>query len=236
MGDTKLSFKRYEMKYLLERSRYEALRERLDAYITPDVYFKSTVCSLYYDSDDFRLIRCSIDAPVYKEKLRVRSYGVPDRDGTVFVELKKKYKGIIYKRRVPMSAQQAADYLAGKAPPPEDSQMTREIDWFLKTNAVSPKVFISCDREAYAARENSELRITFDSELRWRETELALTAGCHGERLLADGQVLMETKIPQAAPIWLARMFSELGIFPTGFSKYGNSYKKLILNGVVFCA
>lgn len=236
MGETKLTFKRYEMKYLLDRQRYEALRERLDAYITPDTYFKSTVCSLYYDSDDYRLIRHSLDKPVYKEKLRVRSYGTPKADDTVFVELKKKYKGIIYKRRVPMSARQAEDYLAGKAPAAEDSQMVREIDWFLKTNNVAPRVLISCDREAYVAKEDRELRITFDSNLCWRETELELTEGCYGDMLLADGQVLMETKIPGAAPLWLSRMFSELEIFPTSFSKYGNCYKNMILNGVIYSA
>ena len=236
MGETKLTFRRYEMKYLLTREKYEALFQRLDPYITPDVYFRSTVCSLYYDSDDFRLIRHSLDSPVYKEKLRVRSYGVPDANGRVFVELKKKYKGIVYKRRVVMTATEAEEYLSGKAPAPEDSQMTREIDWFLRTNAPEPRVLIACDREAYVAKGDSELRITFDKDLRWRDTELELTAGSYGEQLLQEGQVLMETKIPGAAPIWLARIFSELEIYPTGFSKYGNCYKNMILNGVVYSA
>ena len=110
MGETKLTFKRYEKKYLLSPERYAALRQQLDEHIVPDVYFKSTVCSIYYDSDDYQLIRHSIEGPVYKEKLRVRSYNVPGPDDTVFVELKKKYKGIVYKRRVTMSAARAADW------------------------------------------------------------------------------------------------------------------------------
>lgn len=236
MGDTKLIFKRYEVKYLLDSRQYWELRRNIDPYIKPDIYFKSTVCSLYYDSDDFSLIRHSIDAPLYKEKLRVRSYGVPEADGTVFVELKKKYKGIVYKRRVAMTAAQAQNYLAGRSPAPEDSQMTREIDWFLSSYRPTPKVLLCCDREAYVARDDEELRITFDQNLRWRDRDLDLTLGSGGEDMLPGGRVLMETKIPGAAPMWLAHMFSELGIFPTGFSKYGDCYKNKILNGVVFSA
>ena len=239
MGETKLTFKRYEKKYLLSREQYQTLRQRLDTYIQPDTYFQSTVCSIYYDSDDYHLIRHSIEGPVYKEKLRVRSYNVPQPGGTVFVELKKKYKGIVYKRRVTMEVEQAQNYLAGKCLPPEDSQITREIDWFLHENLPSPKVFIACDRSAYVAKDNPELRITFDHNIRWRETELDLCAGSHGEPVIAPGQVLMEIKIPGAAPLWLAHMLSELELFPTGFSKYGTCYKTALLekyfNGVIFC-
>ena len=192
--DTKLTFKRYEKKYLLTAAQYERIRARLDAYIEPDEFFSSTVCSLYYDTGDFELIRRSIDAPVYKEKLRVRAYNVPAPDGTVFVELKKKFKGVVYKRRVMMAADTAMRYLAG---------------------------------------DDEELRITFDRSIRWRGTELDLTLGDHGEELLDAGQVLMEIKIPEAAPLWLAHMLSEDGLFPQGFSKYGTCYKTNLIKGVI---
>ena len=113
MGETRLSFKRYEKKYLLSREQYEKLFRALEDHIEPDQYFRSVVCSLYYDTDDYALIRHSIEAPVYKEKLRLRSYGVPGADDEVFIELKKKYKGMVYKRRVAMGAKDAAAYLAG---------------------------------------------------------------------------------------------------------------------------
>ena len=239
MGETRLTFKRYEKKYLLSREQYEKLFRALEGHIEPDVYFRSTVCSLYYDTDDYALIRHSIEAPVYKEKLRLRSYGVPRGDEPVFIELKKKYKGMVYKRRVAMSAKDAAAYLAGKAPPPEKSQMTREIDWFLHENAVRPKAYIACDRTAWVAKDDPELRITFDEDLRWRESDLDLTLGSAGEPLTAPGNVLMEIKIPGTAPLWLAHLLSELALFPTGFSKYGTCYRDHILseyfNGVINC-
>ena len=239
MGDTKLVFKRYEKKYLLSRGQYETLFRELRDHIVPDAYHRSTVCSIYYDTDDYELIRRSIEAPVYKEKLRLRSYGVPDDDGTVFIELKKKYKGMVYKRRVPMGAKAAMAYLAGEAGPTECSQMTREIDWFLHENDVNPKVFIACDRYAWVDKENPELRITFDENLRWRTDRLDLTLGSDGETLTEPGAVLMEIKIPGTAPLWLARLLSDQRVFPTSFSKYGTCYKNHILreyfNGVIVC-
>lgn len=183
------------------------------------------MCSVYYDSDDYDLIRRSIEAPIYKEKLRVRSYGVPAPDGTVFVELKKKFKGTVYKRRVQTTAERAEAWLSGRSPAPENSQVCREIDWFLHMHSPSPKIFIACDREAYIADGAPELRFTFDRGIRWREEELSLCDGTHGTPLLDGGQVLMEIKIPDAAPLWLADTLSRLEVFPTGFSKYGSCYK-----------
>ena len=229
MGETRLSFKRYEKKYLLSAGQYARLMEKLREHIEPDEYFQSTVCSLYYDTADCSLIRHSVEAPVYKEKLRLRSYGVPTPESPVFVELKKKYKGIVYKRRVTMAAAEAARWLRGESGPPEDGQMEREIDWFLRQNRPVPRAYIACERTAWRAVDDPELRITFDERIRWRETDLDLCAGSEGEPLTEEGQVLMELKIPQAAPLWLARLLSDEQLFPTGFSKYGTAYKDHIL-------
>ena len=158
---------------------------------------------------------------------------MPQPDGTVFVELKKKFKGVVYKRRAMMKAAEAAEYLAGRRPAPYDGQVVREIDWFLKTNEVRPRVYIACDREAYRAIDDWELRITFDRNIRWRDTELELTAGSAGEPLLPEGSVLMEIKAPEAVPLWLAHVLSEERLFPARFSKYGTCYRENLLNGVL---
>ena len=229
MGETKLTFKRYEKKYLLSAEGYARLMARMAGYIEPDEYHRSAVCSIYYDGDDFHLIRHSIDAPVYKEKLRVRCYNPDGPDSEAFVELKKKYNGIVYKRRVAMTAGQAEAWLSGAAAPPEDSQMAREIQWFLHENAPRPKVLIACDRISWRSRENPELRITFDERIRWRDRDLRFSAGDGGETLLPDGEVLMELKIPGAAPLWLAHLLSEQALYPTSFSKYGECYKNHLL-------
>ena len=143
----------------------------------------------------------------------------------MFVELKKKFKGTVYKRRVQTTAERAEAWLSGCSPAPENSQVCREIDWFLRMHSPSPKIFIACDREAYVADDAPELRFTFDRSIRRRENELSLCDGTHGTPLLDAGQVLMEIKIPDAAPLWLADTLSRLEVFPTGFSKYGSCYK-----------
>ena len=234
MSDTKLTFKRTEKKYLLSSEQYGALWERLEPHLEPDEYPASTVCSIYYDTEDYRLIRHSLDAPVYKEKLRLRSYNIPGPGDPVFVELKKKFKGVVYKRRICLSAREAEDWLDRDRKPGEDDQTVREIDWFLHSVRPAAKVFLACDRFAWRDREEPELRITFDQNLRWRDRELSLCAGDWGEPMLPPGQVLMEIKTPAAAPLWLSRALSELMIFPASFSKYGTCYREHILHEYIF--
>ncbi len=229
MKETQLSFQRYEKKYLMTAERYAALWERLEEHLIPDVFFSSTVCSLYYDTDDYHLIRQSIQKPIYKEKLRLRSYGVPNgKDSMVFVELKKKFKGTVYKRRVELPEQQAESWLDGGAAP-DDSQISREIDWVLQRYGLSPKIVICCDREAWVDRENPNLRFTFDKSIRYREDELKLSSGSHGRNLLDEGSVLMEIKMPGSSPLWLSELLSGTKVFPAGFSKYGKCYEQKLL-------
>ena len=229
-ANTKLTFKRYEKKYTLTPQQYEAFMNTAKEHLIPDEFHKSLVLSIYYDSDDYDLIRHSIEGPVYKEKLRVRSYGVPEDGDTVFVELKKKYKGIVYKRRVAMKCIEAERWLSGNAAAPEDTQITREIDFFLSQNDVKPKAFIGADRISWVDKDDPELRFTFDHSIKWRSEDLSLTKGSGGENLLEDGCVLMEIKIPGSAPLWLAHLLSEESIFPASYSKYGTCYKKELLS------
>ena len=229
MGSAKFTFKRYEKKYLLSREKYESLRQLLDPHIVPDEYFESTVCSIYYDSDDYHLIRYSIERPVYKEKLRVRSYGVPGEDGRVFVELKKKYDGVVYKRRVTMQADEAVPFLAGQLPDGSFGQIGQEIRWFQQRYRTQPGVFIAYDRLAFAGIDEPELRITFDTNLRWRDTELDLRLGDHGAPIADPDMILMEIKIPGVCPLWLSQLLARAKAYPTSFSKYGCCYQRHII-------
>lgn len=223
-------FKRYEKKYLLTYEQYEAMRAGMAPYMEADRYSNYTICNVYYDTPDWLLIRTSLEKPVYKEKLRVRSYGTVTGADNVFVELKKKYDGVVYKRRVTMKALDAVRWLRGDRPS-DPGQIQKEIDWFMRSYRPEPRVFIGYDREAYAGIENGELRITFDTALRWRDTEVDLRCGDHGTFLLPEDAILMEIKIPGAAPLWLAELLSENGIFSTSFSKYGTYYKEVVLGG-----
>ena len=227
MSSIQNSFQRVEQKYLLTPSQYEALRRGMASRVKPDVYSRYTICSIYCDTPDFAIVRNSLSKPVYKEKLRLRSYGVPGSRDTAFVELKKKFDGVVYKRRVTVNAAQAAACVCtGKLR--RDDQISREINWFLHTWKPLPAAFIGYDREAWSGIEDEELRITFDTNLRARNWELDLRAGDFGELIMPRDTILMELKFTGGAPMWLARLLSGNGVRPASFSKYGTYYKALM--------
>lgn len=216
-------FERKEFKYLLTARQYEVFRKTVSDQIIPDEYPRYTICNVYMDTPDYKLIRRSIEKPAYKEKMRLRSYGTADEDQKVFIELKKKYNGIVYKRRVKMALNEALSFIDGTAVC--NGHIEREIEYFLKYyEGIAPAMFISYEREAYSARENAELRITFDNNIIWREDDVSLSSNTYGHHLLDDGHVLMEIKCADAMPLWLAKALSENQIYKTSFSKYGKAY------------
>lgn len=225
MGQQEGTFQRYEKKYLVDENKYKKLCKCLEDRFEVDEYGESTICNIYFDTTNHLLIRNSIEQPVYKEKLRLRSYGTPEEGDPAYVELKKKYKGIVYKRRVKMELTDAEQYLYYHKPVVQSSQITREIDWFLQFyKEIEPAMYISYQRTALYGLEQRSLRITFDRNIMWRDTKLWLEYGSFGYPLLKDGERLMEIKIPNAMPLWLAQTLNDLEIYPVSFSKYGRGY------------
>lgn len=218
-------FQRYEKKYLLNRTQYQNLSRKLESHMREDQYGKSTICNIYYDTPDHRLIRESMEKPIYKEKLRLRSYGVPKKEDIVFVELKKKYKGVVYKRRVNMPLAEAEKWLERRECR-QASQIGKEIDRaFDFYQGLAPAMVLSYDRIALLDKDDPDLRITFDSQILWRKSDLSLQAGVWGQPLLEDGQRLMEIKIAGSMPMWLVQMLDEEAIYQISFSKYGSAYQ-----------
>ncbi len=223
-------FKRYEMKYLVTDEQRRIITEKIRPYMMSDEWGRSTICNLYYDTPDYRLIRKSIEKPVYKEKLRLRSYGTAQNDSTVFIELKKKYRKVVYKRRIPMKYGDAFAYLQTGVHS-EESQLLNETDYFLKFyGTLEPRVFISYEREAFFMTDNHDFRLTFDSNIVFRCTDLSLCSPVYGEQLLEDGFSLMEIKTGLSVPLEIVKILNEVKIFRTSFSKYGTVYMKHIFN------
>ena len=221
-------FKRYELKYLLTQQQKQAVLAAMEPYMQLDQYGRTVIRNLYYDTPTYLLIRRSIEKPAYKEKLRIRSYAQVDRDGTVFVELKKKYRDVVYKRRLALPNQKAMAWLAGEAPC-HGGQIAKEIDYFQRFyGALRPAVFLSYEREAFYARDGSDFRITFDDAILCRQEALSLTAEAYGTPILPPGKVLMEIKCSGGIPLWLTAVLSREKIYKTSFSKYGTAYKTLI--------
>ena len=239
-------FKRYEKKYIIDGGQYEEVKNYLTYNAVPDEYGKSRVCSLYYDTPDNRLIRASLDKPIYKEKLRLRSYGVPTAGKPCFLELKKKYNGIVFKRRISAPYKDIKSYMAGEDSGIENSQILKEIDYFKRFYGdLKPAADIFYDREAFYDRTNREVRLTFDSNILARGWDLDLEKGIYGERVLENGLYVLEVKTAGTMPMWIAEMLAEFKIYPTSFSKYGTAYKnglltsenkKIITLGGEYCA
>ncbi len=226
-------FKRVEKKYILDSQQYSAVLEGIKEHMQIDKYGETTICNIYFDDEGDNLIQTSIDKPVYKEKLRLRSYGLPTGDdSTVFLEIKKKYKGTVYKRRISMTLKEAEEYIeTGVLPCRIGGNIPKEIDYMVNFYGLSPRVFIAYDRTAYYSKEDKKLRITFDKNIRSRYSDVTFRRGDKGEMLLPEGTYIMEIKIPNATPLWLTRLLSENSVFSQSFSKYGRIYTNTFLKG-----
>ena len=217
MGD-QMVFKRYELKYRMTRRQKDQILRAMEPYMVLDGYGRSSIRNLYYDTPDFRLIRTSLEKPVYKEKLRVRSYGPAGDGDPVFVELKKKYRSVVYKRRISLASGRAA------------ASLGREIGYALGFyRELAPAVFLSYEREAFYERDGGSFRVTFDEEIRYRQEALTLDSDAWGTALLGPDEVLMELKTAGGLPMWMVQALSREQIRQTSFSKYGSAYQDLIL-------
>ncbi len=230
------TFKRMEKKFLLTDRQYEELKKRMEPYMEYDQYCPDgsfySIYNIYYDTDDYRLIRTSLTKPYYKEKLRLRSYQLPDSpESPVFLEMKKKVGGVVTKRRASLSLAEADVFLNHRESPKDtaylDGQVLREITYFMKRHPLSPAASISYERAAYLGKTDPDFRITFD--FRILSLDLRADSGIPLE-LLAPGTCLMEVKLTGTAPLWLAEAFSSLHIRSASFSKYGAMYKQSLLD------
>ena len=222
-------FRRRELKFIVDAQQREALETLMLQHMEPDKFGNSTICNLYYDTPDYRLIRRSLEKPVYKEKLRLRSYG-QIRDGVdVFLEMKKKYKGVVYKRRIKLTQEQAQDFLERRAPLPVDSQIAKEMVYFRDFyQTLAPRVYLSYERQAWFSKEDSGFRVTLDRNIRFRTSDMSLYAPVDGEQILAPELSLLEVKASGGVPLWMVEHLSKNGIHKQSFSKYGRAYERLL--------
>lgn len=222
-------FKRYEFKYMLNTDLYTKLISAISPYMELDSYGLTTIRNIYYDTDNYRLIRTSLEKPVYKEKLRVRSYSNVSSSDHVFVELKKKFEDVVYKRRISLPEQNAMQWLSGNHSDFESTQIIKEIEYFVSYyGTLHPVLFLSYDRLAYYCKDGSDFRVTFDKNIMCRQDRLSLCEEPSGNLLLNDDQILMEIKCSGGIPLWMTDILTRERIYKTSFSKYGTAYQNLI--------
>ena len=228
------TFERLEKKVLINNDLVPDFIRDISDYMEPDVFNKDgepyMVCNIYFDNDNNDVIRRSVMKPPFKEKLRMRSYGVPDETSTVFIELKRKLYVVGTKRRARITLAQAYRYLNEGIHPENlsyiDSQVLKEIDYFRELNHVYPKVYISYLRNAFYGKEDSSFRVTVDKDIVTRRHDLRLESGRYGELLLPDGKTLLEIKFAGARPLWFSRIMDKYGIIFGTYSKYGSEFQK----------
>ncbi len=230
-------FQRYELKFMLTQAQKESVQKQMAPYMELDQYGRTTIRNIYFDTKNYQLIRRSIERPVYKEKLRIRSYRQASEDSEVFVELKKKFDHVVYKRRIPMTEKSAMEwvwtrkklgeqYTKGKK---DLEQIAEEIEYFVSFyESLNPVVFLSYEREAFYAKDGSDFRVTFDENILCRQAALSLEEDVWGTKILEDDKVLMEIKCSGGIPLWMTQILSEEQIYKTSFSKYGTAYQTII--------
>lgn len=233
-------FNRYEKKYIVDTKTFLMLQGELADYMELDAYNRQnetySIANIYYDTDDSQLIRSSLEKPKYKEKLRLRAYGKPQSDSRVYIEIKKKFSGLVNKRRSSIKLSDACKFIESGVMPEFEPHMNRqvlcEIHYLLMQYKLSPKLYLSYDRRAYFSTGQQDLRISFDTNILTRRTDLKLESGIYGIPLLQQDRWIMEVKAGRSMPVWLAHLLAEHKIYPVSFSKYGTEYTHSLANQI----
>ncbi|MFI3249482.1 MAG: polyphosphate polymerase domain-containing protein [Eubacteriales bacterium] len=226
------TFARYEYKYRISSQQYAHLKLAMASHMKLDQFGKHTINNIYFDTADFLLIRRSLEKPVYKEKLRVRWYGARTDKTPIYIELKKKYKGVVYKRRIKRSWGETRGYFEQQLPLPqnEEGQITKELDYFMDFyQNLAPALFLGYEREAYYGVENKDFRMTFDGNIRCEQSDIYQQENNGGTRVIGRDEVLLEVKTGEGLPSWLLEFFAQEKIYRSSFSKYGTAYREILL-------
>lgn len=229
MAGMTYTFARNETKFLITKQQKSLLLGMLGDRVRPDEWGRSTVRSLYCDTPSRMMIRHSLEHPIYKEKIRIRTYGSAGMSDDVFLELKQKVDGVTYKRRATMTLARALAFASGNGDP--KTQIEREIAATVARYATEgglvPATVISCERQAFFATEDANVRLTFDEGIRWSGSDTSLSGETRfPRRIIDDDLVLLEVKCGEAMPLWLVKAMSSMGMRATGFSKYGMAWKQ----------
>ena len=224
-----MTFKRYELKYLLNKKEKEEILLAMKPHMKLDDYGRTVIRNIYFDTENFRLIRRSLEKPVYKEKLRIRSYKPVQITDPVFVEIKKKYKSVVYKRRLLLPEKTVMESFRTGEPLPVCSQIGDEIQYFREYyKNLQPSVFLSYEREAFYSLDGSDFRVTFDENILYRRNDISLGSEIYGHPLLGKQQTLMEIKTSGGIPLWMSETLTKHHLYKTSFSKYGSAYQRMI--------
>ena len=232
------SFKRIETKYIVAAEELSALLADLKEYLAEDDFPRSTITNIYFDNQDFQVIRDSIDRKNGREKVRMRTYVAhPTANSRVFLELKKKDKeGVGHKYRIASDLQSVLQFMENDRTTNatvDDKELIDELTSLKKRyTALSPKMYIYYERYSLKEKHSLEgypqtkVRVTIDQNLIYRDYDVTMLEDRYGRDLVGEGKVIMEIKAPGEQPVWLQEIIKKYELEPTSFSKYGTAYRK----------
>lgn len=228
---------RTEKKYLADRSVIDSFIAGISPHMAEDLYFRQRIHNVYFDNDNNEVIRHSLEKQEFKEKLRLRGYEIKGRlCPYVYLELKKKFKGVVYKRRLMLPPEEGRKVLSGTREEVYallgESPVGQEIRAYMERTGCYPKQYLSYERFSYRGKDDGELRITIDTGLKSRESSLSLGAAAEDESYWEEQKYIIEIKATSGMPLWLVHLLTSLGLYPVSFSKYGKIYLKKLSEGL----
>ncbi len=228
-------FKRIEKKYVINSFQHDELISRFNEYMRKDYYSRDgayTIYNIYFDNDSNTMIHKSNMKPVFKEKIRIRTYDITDSEHCSFLEIKRKISKTVSKRRIAAPYGELEKFIYNNEVPSsltkKEKQIAQELSYSINQYNSYPKVFLSYKREAFYDKENDDFRVTFDKDIIYRYDNVNFSSGNYGKNILNQDSYIMEIKFENALPLWITRLLSELKIYPTSYSKYGEIYKNEI--------
>lgn len=228
-------FNRYELKYIVNKALYKELLQALQGHVFMDKHGDQDgyymVMNLYYDTADHLFFNETVNRQQFRQKLRLRGYNHINRDSNVFLEIKKKYRGVVYKRRTLLKLPEAYAFLADTLSKKDyslydasNTQILGEVDFLKQFYQLEPKVIVSYDRQAFQGIHEEDLRVTFDRNLLKRETDLRIESRSDGELFMDPSLYVLEVKVNDRIPLWLSHILNDFQCWRQGYSKYTSSY------------
>lgn len=228
------AFNRFELKYLIGRDQIGAVRADLAERLDPDPYGGDgsyAVWSRYYDTVDHKFYWEKIDGIKFRRKLRIRHYGEPDgidEETPVFVEIKQRINRVTQKRRIRLPYREALALCDHHELPQLDENPGNLVADEVLTLAagldLQPAAVVGYRRMALIGREtDAGLRVTFDTYLRGRTTDLELHAAVPTQSVLPQDLAIVEVKVNERVPYWLTERIARHNMQLVRISKYCTS-------------
>lgn len=230
-SDTLRSFNRFELKYLLDLRQAEQFKKDIVPYLIPDNHGSDngryTITSLYYDSPNLCCYREKVDGLKFRRKLRIRRYEnaqVLTEETPVYVEIKQRYDRVTQKRRAILTYGESLRLCNDRQIPkhaPDDSATIEEIYTFCWQYHLQPTSIVRYKRQAFVgSKYEPGLRVTFDTDLTYQMHHIHLHEPYTGTSMLAPNLVVLEIKINERLPRWLADLIARHNLSITRVSKY----------------